>query len=107
MHKLYLEIHTRLKTYFWGSMASTQILVIQKVFCQIMYECMAPDALAWDINELKEDKKYPNLEIEYQLMHRWTTYSNSIKIFVILSILNVKRWWNDSSKIALYCNSLT
>ena len=31
---------------------------------------MAPDALAWDIKELKEDKKYPNLEIEYLLMHR-------------------------------------
>ena len=31
---------------------------------------MAPDALAWDIKELKEDKNYPNLEIEYLLMHR-------------------------------------
>ena len=77
-----------------------------------MYECKAPDALAWDIKEWKEDKKYPNLETEYYLCISWniwkcSTYSNSIKIFVILSILNVKRWWNDSSKIALYCNSLT
>ena len=59
MQKLYLEMYTRLKTYFGGNMTSTQIIIITKSFCQIMYDCMAPDTLEWDIEELKENRKYP------------------------------------------------
>ena len=35
---------------------------------------MTPDALAWDIKELKEDKKYPNLETEYYLCISWNIW---------------------------------